>query len=322
MSTSREELADRLEAFLRVLESARRCENKTISVWSGNVEVVTEALEVARLAATPKAGVNVTDDSLAKTVTTAVLSALKAGGDNLAIFNAVKQALPSVLGGVDQKTTQTTKPSSSRAEDSASETAVSALAALADELEAAANWMQLYLDTYGEIGDDATQANIDDWHDVVKRARKSSDGGVVATTQASSSMEDKPDPLRRPVGGTINNHLSREAEVAPGPSEANSTAAPEPCAGCGDSGHPCPYCAAPMDAGVREALDHVLQSLNCLASGLLSPDQNELSTSMASVAAEAIPHAMIIAEALSSQPVVGVDQKEIQTTMPKPQQNI
>lgn len=36
-------------------------------------------------------------DSLAKTVTTAVLTAMKAGGDNLAIFNAVKQALPSVL---------------------------------------------------------------------------------------------------------------------------------------------------------------------------------------------------------------------------------
>lgn len=71
--------------------------------------------------------------------------------------------------------------------------------------------------------------------------------------------------------------------------------------------------AAPVDAGVREALDHVLQSLNCLASGLLSPDQNELSTSMASVAAEAIPHAMIIAEALSSQPVVEVDQKSIAT---------
>ena len=38
-------------------------------------------------------------------------------------------------------------------------------------LEAAANWMQRYLDTYGELGDDATQANIDDWHDAAKHVR-------------------------------------------------------------------------------------------------------------------------------------------------------
>lgn len=33
-----------------------------------------------------------------------------------------------------------------------------------EALESAANWMQRYLDTFGELGDDATQANIDDWH--------------------------------------------------------------------------------------------------------------------------------------------------------------
>lgn len=44
-------LADRLEAFCKVLESARRCDNKSISVWSGDPEVVAEAVSVLRIAA-------------------------------------------------------------------------------------------------------------------------------------------------------------------------------------------------------------------------------------------------------------------------------
>lgn len=128
MSTSREELialAERMRGYVQARGGpAKDDDGKYIGTcWP----MILEAADVLdRLAATPKAGVNATDDSLAKTVTTAVLSALKAGGDNLTIFNAVKQALPSVSGGVDQQETQTTKPSPSRAEDTATETATDA----------------------------------------------------------------------------------------------------------------------------------------------------------------------------------------------------
>jgi hypothetical protein len=60
---------------------------------------------------------------------------------------------------------------------------------LADGLEAAANWMQRYLDTFGELGDDATQANIDDWHDTAKKGR------LTAAQPSSTGVEDwKSDP--------------------------------------------------------------------------------------------------------------------------------
>lgn len=45
-------LADRLEQFARVLESARTHDNKAISVWSGDAPLVFEAAQALRLAAT------------------------------------------------------------------------------------------------------------------------------------------------------------------------------------------------------------------------------------------------------------------------------
>ena len=104
--TSETTMANNTE-LLACIDKIRSREKTRQSGDQPDIELFREALRHLckfsdRLAATPKAGVNATDDSLAKTVTTAVLSALKAGGDNLTIFNAVKQALPSVSGGVDQ----------------------------------------------------------------------------------------------------------------------------------------------------------------------------------------------------------------------------
>jgi len=61
--------------------------------------------------------------------------------------------------------------------------------------------------------------------------------------------------------------------------------------------------APPSAPDVREASERVLQSLNALASGLLSPDQNETSTAMAAEAARAIEDATIIHDFLSAPPV-------------------
>jgi len=44
-------LAERLSKFLAVMESARRCENKAISVWSDDVEIVSKSVDAIRLAA-------------------------------------------------------------------------------------------------------------------------------------------------------------------------------------------------------------------------------------------------------------------------------
>ena len=90
--------------------------------------------------------------------------------------------------------------------------------------------------------------------------------------------------------------------------------------------------AAPVDAGVREALIDALAGLKYiepaipvlrtmfmtadLALGARKAEEMDASNK------EAIKKLEAVLAALSSQPVVRVDQKEIQTTMPKPQQNI
>lgn len=61
-------------------------------------------------------------EMVARATTQAALTALRAGGDNLAIFNAVNESLTLLLVGGDQKTTQITKPTSSRTEATATET--------------------------------------------------------------------------------------------------------------------------------------------------------------------------------------------------------
>lgn len=74
-------------------------------------------------AATPKAGVD--REVVARTLEGIILRRMhekRIEGYTLEMSRELADALPSVLGGVDQKTTQTTKPSPSRAEDSASET--------------------------------------------------------------------------------------------------------------------------------------------------------------------------------------------------------
>lgn len=68
-----------------------------------------------------------------------------------------------------------------------------------------------------------------------------------------------------------------------------------------ESGADTPPTASAPD--VREASELVLQSLNALASGMLSPDQNETSTAMADEAARAIEDATIIHDFLSAPPV-------------------
>ncbi len=89
---------------------------------------------------------------------------------------------------------------------------------------------------------------------------------------------------------------------------------------------------APVDAGVREALIDALAGLKYiepaipvlrtmfmtadLALGARKAEEMDASNK------EAIKKLEAVLAALSSQPVVGVDQEEIQTTMPKPQQNI
>lgn len=56
----------------------------------------------------------------------------------------------------------------------------------------------------------------------------------------------------------------------------------------------------PPVEGLREAANHLLQTLNSLSLGLLSPDQNETSSEMASMASSAIPDATMLVEAVAA----------------------
>jgi hypothetical protein len=131
MSTSREEQLDALAGQLR--EAAYFCTK--LEDLESHCEKV--AAELDRLAATPKAGVD--REVIALKVQNILATELGVDshrdivGTGPASYKIADALLPSVLGGVDQQETQTTKPSPSRAEDSATETAIAIVQSILSE---------------------------------------------------------------------------------------------------------------------------------------------------------------------------------------------
>ncbi len=130
MSTSREEQLDALAGQLR--EAAYFCTKlEDLEIHCEKV-----AAELARLAATPKAGVD--REVIAETMWIAEFTRVAGHAPRTAwpdlletlklpyrtMADAILVLLPSVLGGVDQQETQTTKPSPSSAAATATETAL------------------------------------------------------------------------------------------------------------------------------------------------------------------------------------------------------
>lgn len=117
MSTSREEL-DALNEWIREPDYAESFTLEDMTDWLNRRPIAV----VARLAATPKAGVD--REVIARTLEGIILRRMhekRIEGYTLEMSRELADALPSVLGGVDQPRIAT-KPSPSRAEDSATET--------------------------------------------------------------------------------------------------------------------------------------------------------------------------------------------------------